>query len=45
MEGNFRIVVSYATPMYRFAVSDENDIKEAADIIAVTLNHILKSVK
>lgn len=42
---NFRTGVSYATPMYRFAVSDENDIKEAADIITVTLNHILKNVE
>ncbi len=41
---DFRTGVDYAMPMYRFAVSDENDIKEAADIIAVTLNYILKSV-
>lgn len=41
----FRAGVDYAMPTYCFTVSDENDIKETADIITVTLNYILKSVE
>lgn len=42
---NLRTEAGYAMPMYRLAVRDENDVKEAADVITVTLNYILKSVE
>lgn len=40
---NFRTEVGYAMPMYCFDVSGEDDIREVADIITVTLNYISKS--
>jgi hypothetical protein len=41
---NLKTEIGYAMPMYQFNLSNEDDIKEVADIIAVTLAYTLKNI-